>query len=371
MKGFIRIVVIYILFMVAALMVLVGCFKNISLKATDIGCLSDKELEIYKTIRERFQESVSLNQAEIFKYLIIFWAAVFIIGLLFLLLIYFVELKPVEELSSFANEIAKGNLDIPLPVRKSKFFLNFVESFDIMREELKCLKEREAAAELAKRELVGELSHDIKTPVATIQATCEVIEMKYGKMHEHSGDDIKNLLDKVGTISAKAETIDALVNNMFKATLEDIDEIKFNVLERDSREIEGYFANLYDYGNIILDNHIPECLLYYDSMRMEQVIDNIVGNSYKYAHTDIHVSFEEVNDKESFIKIKISDSGSGVPSDELPLIVEKFYRGKDSLDKNGYGLGMYLVNLYMNKQGGGMEYYNEDGFVVELFVKKV
>ena len=79
---------------------------------------------------------------------------------------------------------------------------------------------------------------------------------------------------------------------MFKATLEDSEEIRFNVLERDSKDIEVYFKNLVDYGNIILDNHIPECLLYYDSMRMEQVIDNIIGNSYKYAGGDIFVSFE-------------------------------------------------------------------------------
>ena len=115
-----------------------------------------------------------------------------------------------------------------------------------------------------------------------------------------------------------------------------------------------------------------------DRLRMEQVIDNVVGNSYKYANTDIEVSFSEISDvlmsdgsKGAFIKIKIKDSGPGVSDDDLPLLAEKYFRGENAKEGNGYGLGMYLVKNYMDKQGGGMEYYNENGFVVELLLKKV
>jgi signal transduction histidine kinase len=105
---------------------------------------------------------------------------------------------------------------------------------------------------------------------------------------------------------------------------------------------------------------------------MEQVIDNVVGNSHKYAGTDIHVAFEEVKDAAgTFIRIRISDSGPGVDEEDLPLITEKYYRGKLAEAKNGYGIGMYLVKSYMEKQSGGLEYYNDHGFVVELLVRKV
>ena len=102
---------------------------------------------------------------------------------------------------------------------------------------------------------------------------------------------------------------------------------------------------------------------------MEQVIDNCVGNSVKYAGTDIHVSFDEVSG--GYIRVRISDSGPGVSSEDLPLITEKYYRGRGASEKTGYGLGMYLVKLYMEKQGGGIEYYNDNGFTVELLLKKV
>ena len=102
---------------------------------------------------------------------------------------------------------------------------------------------------------------------------------------------------------------------------------------------------------------------------MEQVIDNVIGNSRKYAGTDIRVNFSTVSG--GYVKIRISDSGPGVSEDDLPLITEKYYRGSKAKARNGYGLGMYLVKLYMEKQGGGIEYYNDNGFTVELLVKKV
>ena len=326
-------------------------------------------------------------------------------GYVLLLVIYFKDLKPIMELQKFAEEIAKGNLDVPLPMKRNNSFVEFSEGFDIMREELRASKRREIEAENAKKQLVAELSHDLKTPVATIQATCEVLEMQIsmkkaeveklkaeadngasdsGNTADMSGKlaaryaEIEKLEEKVGYITKKADTINELVQNVLHATMDDMKEVKINIDEYESTLIEGFITNLKEYGKIIIDGHIPGCLIYMDKLRMEQVIDNVIGNSYKYAGTDIHVSFKETEitanadgKKDRFIKIIIRDEGQGVSDEELPLLVEKYYRGSNSKDKNGYGLGMYIVKLYMEKQGGGFEYYNDNGFVVELLVKKV
>jgi signal transduction histidine kinase len=119
-----------------------------------------------------------------------------------------------------------------------------------------------------------------------------------------------------------------------------------------------------------------------DRLRMEQAIDNVVGNSYKYAKTDVHVSFETFAvempsgdggklKKAGFLRIRIKDSGPGVSEEDLPLIAEKFYRGSNAEKVPGSGLGFYLVKYYMEKQGGGMEYYNDNGLTVELMLRKV
>ena len=218
-------------------------------------------------------------------------------------------------------------------------------------------------------------ANTVATPIATIQATCEVLTAQLAMKKTYNPEDLE---EKLNIISNKSEVINQLIQSVFKATLDDMDEITVNVDEYSSLLIEQYFKGLKDYGNIILDGHIPECLVYMDRLRMEQVVDNIVGNSYKYAGTDIHVSFLETEENHpdsgntvKYIKIIVRDSGPGVPDSDIPLITEKYYRGNNSKERTGYGLGLYLVKNYMERQGGGFEYYNDNGFVVELLVKKV
>lgn len=384
MSNFKKIIIIYTVLMMAALAAILNVFKGMNLTVKNVESYNEQELTVYKQVWESVNESFVNEKDTALKQALILWGVILVIGYAFILLVYFLLVKPVKEMEEFASSIAKGNLDVPLPIHKNNMFGSFTESFDLMREELKTARQREIEAEKAKREMVAELSHDLKTPVATIQATCEVLELKVSKELEEAKkeadqpqkkiDELNGYLEKISYISNKSETINQLVGNVFHATLDDMEEVKIEPSENDSRLIEGYFNNLKEYGNIILDNHIPECLVYFDKLRMEQVIDNIVSNSYKYAGTDIHVSFDE-NQSDSlgngFIRIKISDEGPGVDEEELPLILEKFYRGKNTKEKQGYGLGLYLVNYYMEKQGGGMEYYNDNGFVVELHVRKV
>lgn len=336
------------------------------------------------------EDNFDNTKHQILKVALALWFAVLLSGYLLLLYMYTVFLKPIEELKDFATDIAKGDLDKPLPIRRTNMFGSFVEGFDLMREQLKLSIDRERTSEIARKELIQGLSHDIKTPLAVINATCEVLDLKYSrKLKELSSapqtqdqserlEECSDTLDKIKTISTKAGTVSSLLNDVMHASLEDMEKISINVTEESSVLIEERIKNLTSFGNIILTNHIHPCLVYMDRQRMEQVIDNIIGNSAKYAGTDITVSFSVTDDipqengkSESFIKIRIRDNGPGVDKDDLPLIAEKYYRGKNASDKSGYGLGMYLCKMYMNKQGGGMEYYNDGGFVVELVLRKV
>ena len=336
------------------------------------------------------QENFNEARNSFFMAAVMLWAAVFAGGCLTFIIFYFSFIKPVSAMKSFSEQIAKGNLDDTIPMHKNNLFGGILEALDIMREELKISRQKEIEAEVARKEMVTQLSHDIKTPVAIIKATCEVMELKSrrrldiinsdgaGAVNSEEVKELTDNIEKVETITRKSHTITEIVNNMIHATLEELDKIEINVQEENATLIEDYFKSLKDYGNIILKNNINPCLIYMDRLRMEQVIDNVVGNSYKYAGTDIEVSFDEISDvlmsegsKGAFIKIKIKDSGEGVSEDDLPLLAEKYYRGANAKEGNGYGLGMYLVKNYMDKQGGGMEYYNDNGFVVELLLKKV
>lgn len=382
MKKLKTIAFIYTLLMSGILANIIWSYKNTDIAMGSISSYSDMELKVYKQIWETVNFGVDQYRDQTFKYQLIIWGTMLITGYILLFVIYNLELKPIIELQDFAAEIAKGNLDVPLPMRRYNSFVEFTESFDIMREELKASKQREIEADNAKRQLMAELSHDLKTPVATIRATCEVLQMQIAMAKKKDegtvSEYIKGLEEKIGYITNKAEVINELMQTVLHAAIDDLKEVTIKPVEEESMVIEDLFMSLTEYGKIVLDDHIPECLVYMDKLRMEQVIDNIVGNSYKYAGTDIHVSFDETDDipgpdgkNQRFIKVIIRDEGPGVPEDDLPMIVEKYYRGGNSKEKSGYGLGMYLVNLYMERQGGGMEYYNDKGFVVELMVRKV
>ena len=382
MKKYKKTFIFYSAVMFLILPIAILAFKTIDISVLAPASYSDEEIVIYKKIWNSMNGSIDEAKNRMLILFIVLWVVILLLGYILLFFIYSYQIKPVLELQGFATEISKGNLDIQLPISRNNGFVNLTESFDIMRIELKDAKQREIDAENAKRELVAELSHDLKTPIATIQATCEVLNAQFAikkqKILPENLPEIESLEEKIGFITKKAEIINELIQSVFKATVDDMAEIKVSVDEYSSLMIEDYFKGLKEYGNIILDNHIPECLVYMDKLRMEQVVDNIVGNSYKYAGTDVHVSFNETEEitaengrKIKYIQIIIRDSGPGVSEADLPLLTEKFYRGNNSKEKNGYGLGLYLVKNYMERQGGGFEYYNDKGFVAELFVLKV
>ena len=289
--------------------------------------------------------------------------SVYAAGILLMFIIWYFYIRPFNKLSDFAASVSKGNLDVPLNMDRHNYFGAFTESFDRMREELKLSSEREAAANRSKQELVAEISHDIKTPVATIKATCEVMEIKYKE------DDIQ---EKVSVIKSKATSVEHLIDNMFRATLDDLDELKVTPREESSLIIEDMLAGLGFYGTVEQKGSVPECLILVDKLRLEQVIDNIAGNSFKYAGTTLEVEYRSDS---SSVHVILSDRGPGVPEDELAMLTTKFYRGSEASEsgKDGSGLGLYLASLFMEKMGGGLELKNREGggFTAEIVIKKV
>jgi signal transduction histidine kinase len=103
-----------------------------------------------------------------------------------------------------------------------------------------------------------------------------------------------------------------------------------------------------------------------DALRLQQVFDNIIGNSYKYAGTDITINSYF---KDNFFAISIKDSGAGVTNDELSLLFNKFYRGKNADEKSGYGLGLYISKFLLEQMSGKLRCENDsDGFCVEILL---
>jgi signal transduction histidine kinase len=295
------------------------------------------------------------NFLQIFMCLIIL---LFVITVIFICL-YFENriMTPFRRLQKFAHLIAAGNLDMPLEMDKSNIFGAFTESFDLMREELRIARENENKANKSKKELVASLVHDITTPVASVKSALDILRLK---ISEES--DIKTL----DSANKKLEQIDTLMTDIFHSTLKELQELKVTVCEIQSSEIRGFIEQA-DYEKRVKQFMIPDCILLADSLRLQQVFDNIIKNSYKYADTDISINtfFEE-----EYLYIEIKDFGSGVPEKELPLLTGKYYRGENTDKTDGYGLGLYLSKYFMEQMAGGLYPENhENGFMVIVMLR--
>lgn len=266
-------------------------------------------------------------------------------------------LFPFRKLQGFARAVAAGNLDLPLRMDKGGVFGAFTESFDLMREQLKTARENERNADQSKKELVASLSHDIKTPVASIKAATEFMLVT-----QRDEKDRRQLI----RIGEKAEQINTLVTNLFSATLEELQQLSVTVKEIQSTEISRLILRADDKGRI-QPFVIPDCIVRCDTVRLQQVFDNIIGNSYKYADSDMTVD-SQIDGYN--LNITIRDFGPGVAKDELPLIAGKYYRGKNAADKSGYGLGLFIAKTLLTQMSGSLRCENRPGgFAVILSLR--
>ena len=253
--------------------------------------------------------------------------------------------KPFQKLKCFAERIADGCLDIPLEMDRKNLFGAFTESFDLMRSELKKAKLEAAGADAAKKELVAKLSHDIKTPVASIKAAAEVAAaLAADEKTKYTYEQIIQKTDQINT----------LVSDLFSATLEELHVLSVTPADFKSSELKLLLENA-DYLHRAVLPPIPECLLLGDRLRLQQVFDNLFANSYKYADTKIQVSVHRAG---GCLAVCIEDFGGGVSPAELPLIKEKFKRGSNTEHIEGAGRGLYISDYCMREMQGRLDLEN-------------
>ena len=283
-------------------------------------------------------------------------------------------ITPFDRMRSFAGKVAAGKLDEPLTMDRDNLFGAFSESFDIMREELVASRQRELDLQRKERELVASLSHDLKTPVTGIQVAAELLQMRLSVKTETSDkevtlepEELESMSDGVSGILQKAEQINALVSDLFTTTLDDLGEFKVTCRDEDSGILAEIVKSCDDQYAAVM-GELPAVIVNIDRKRMTQVIGNILSNSYKYANTAINVDFML---SEGFLEMCIQDHGPGVPSNEIELITNKFYRGKawaDS-DTDGNGLGLYIAKMLMKKMGGDLvAECSGDGLAITLVI---
>lgn len=323
------------------------------LDANEISQLID--MGEYEKAREKladFQDSLR-NPVDIennnTKVLVICCAAVLCIVLVFLY-VYFKILRPFDKMKDFASEVAKGNFDVPLKYERSNYFGAFTWAFDIMRKKITSARMAEHEAVENNKTVIATLSHDIKTPIASIRAYAEGLEANLDVSPERRSRYLQVMMKK-------CDEVTELTNDLFLHSLSDMGRIEIKPEEIDLVPfMEQTVADITaDKSDVIFIKPDFSPVISADKKRMTQLVENLINNSRKYAKTDIRISMTE---KDNFVQVSFSDMGSGIPDEDMPFITDKFYRGKNCGNENGSGLGLYIVKYIAEKSGGRVELQN-------------
>lgn len=289
---------------------------------------------------------------------------VFILFLITVFLyIYIQVIRPFIKLQHFANQIAKGNFDLPLYIERNNMFGDFTWSFDMMRKEVKRARNCEKEAIDNNKIVIATISHDIKTPIASIRAYTEGLQANMDANYERKQRYIS-------VIMKKCDEVSKLTNDLFLHSLSNIEKLEMNLDKYRANNIinEILESILAEEDKIVVNGTIPTCIIKVDKNRLEQVFENIISNSLKYSKGDkIHIEFK-IEDR--YLHCEIKDFGQGILDEDIPFVFEKFYRGKNIGDKSGAGLGLYIVKYIMEEMGGEVELKNRnDGLTVLLKMK--
>ena len=278
------------------------------------------------------------------------------------LYIYFAILRPFDKLKDFAKEIARGNFNLPLNYERSNYFGQFTWAFDSMRLEITKARKCEAEAIENNKTVIAGLSHDIKTPIASIIAYAEALEANIDSNY-------MTRVKYLNVIMNKATEVKKLTDDLFLHSVSEMDKLSFNLEKLNLLEILKSSINDFNVNSTInLNEYVNDAYIMGDRIRIGQIFENIINNSIKYANTKIDISLIDDN---NYYLVTIKDYGNGIDDNDMPFIFDKFYRGNNSIGKNGTGLGLYIVKYMIEKIDGKALIENSCGLLVKLFFKKI
>ena len=275
--------------------------------------------------------------------------------------IYFAILRPFEKMKDFAAKISMGDFDVPLNYERSNYFGEFTWAFDSMRNEITKSRASEKEAIENNKTVIATLSHDIKTPIASIRAYAEGLSANLDNTYEKREKYLS-------VITKKCDEVSRLTDDLFLHSISDMDKLKLT-LER--IEICGFTKDIIneisaEREDIIFREPDFTAFVNADKNRFAQLCENIVNNARKYAKTTIEVFFTMGNET---VILHFRDRGKGIPDENMPFIFDKFYRGNNCGSEQGSGLGLYIVKYIAEKMGGNVILQNHDvGLEVKIIL---
>lgn len=295
-----------------------------------------------------------------------------VLGALFLLvtgILYYIHrhiIVPFGRLNDIPQELARGNLAVPMPEEKSRFFGKFTWGVNLLRESIENSRKKEITMQRDKKLLLLSLSHDIKTPLSAIKLNAKVLA-------KGLYNDEKKRRAAAENINTRADDIEHFVSEITKAASEDFMSFEVTLGEEFLSTIitkidARYAPQLSMSGTELAIRKYDDCILFCDPDRLGECLQNLIENAIKYGDgRRIEISFDKMDGCEL---ITVSNTGCSLETKELPQIFESFHRGNNADRVHGNGLGLFICKRLMSLMGGEVYADIRNGcFFVTLVVK--
>jgi len=288
---------------------------------------------------------------------------VLIMAALLIYWIYKTVSIPLAKLQRAARNIKEGNLDFEIKSESDDEIGQLCQDFEEMRIRLKQNAEEKIVFDTENKELISNISHDLKTPITAIKGYVEGIMDGVADTPEKMDRYIK-------TIYSKANEMDHLINELTLYSKIDTNRIPYDFTTISAIQ---FFSDCADELSLDLEakdvgfsyqNHLEEdCKIIVDPEQIRRVINNIVSNSVKYMDKPqgrITMNLRDVGD---YVQVELGDNGKGIAIQDLTLIFNRFYRTDASRNSSsgGSGIGLSIVKKIVEEHGGDIWATSDEG----------
>ena len=278
--------------------------------------------------------------------------------------------SPLINLGEAVRQITEGNLDFALEFDAYDEIGELSRNFEEMRIRLRQNEEQKLLADKNNKELISNISHDLKTPITAIKGYVEGIMDgvasspekidKYIRTIYNKANDMDKLIDEL-TFYSKIDTNGIPYNYKVISVVDFFTDCAKEVgLDMESMNIDFYFNNNVDRDTFIVA----------DVEQMKRVVNNIISNSVKYMDKNDPKIGISLLDEGDFVRIDINDNGIGISSKDLPYIFDRFYRTDSSRNssKGGSCRGLSIVRKIVEDHGGRIWAKSELGSGTDIII---
>ena len=246
--------------------------------------------------------------------------------------------KPIIQMKNEANKLAQGDYD-------AKFETNSFSEINDLASTLDDATEKLSKVNDLRKDLIANVSHDIKTPLTMIKAYAEMIK-------DISGDDPLKRNEHLDVIIQESEYLDKLVSDMSELSKLQSGVIEINRDNVDMKECVERVVTLLSHAveekNVKLIVDCDDCVAYADEIKISQVIYNFLSNALKYSDENAEITVR-VKDSENAIRVEVIDNGNGISKEALPYIWDRYYKVDKNFNRsvNSTGLGLAIAKAIL------------------------